>query len=185
MSGQDPKSKLLAKALDHALAVGIGELSLRQIAEAIGTSHRMLLYHFGSREGLLTAVTNAVEAAERERFLEGPAPSSPRALWAHLSEPSKRPQECLFFEIYAQALRHERGTDGFLEHVVDDWVEPVSARLVAAGVAPDEAGAQARLGLAVVRGLLLDLLATGDLAGTTAAFDLYLDRVVRSPRPST
>jgi AcrR family transcriptional regulator len=48
---------LLAAAVDRALHGGIADLSLRQTAAAIGTSHRMLIYHFGSREGLLAAVT--------------------------------------------------------------------------------------------------------------------------------
>jgi AcrR family transcriptional regulator len=49
----------------HALDTGIADLSLRQLAAAIGTSHRMLLYHFGSREGLLAAVTRAVEEQQQ------------------------------------------------------------------------------------------------------------------------
>jgi AcrR family transcriptional regulator len=48
---------------------GIADLSLRELAAAIGTSHRRLLYHFGSREGLLVAIARAVEEAERARFL--------------------------------------------------------------------------------------------------------------------
>ncbi len=53
------RDRLLAAAVDQAMNGGIADLSLRELASAVGTSHRMLLYHFGSREGLLVAVTNA------------------------------------------------------------------------------------------------------------------------------
>ncbi|HTA04061.1 MAG TPA: helix-turn-helix domain-containing protein, partial [Streptosporangiaceae bacterium] len=59
------RDRLLAAAVAIATQGGIADLSLRELAAAIGTSHRMLLYHFGSREGLLAAVTLAVEEAER------------------------------------------------------------------------------------------------------------------------
>ena len=55
MPTSQARERLLAAAVRHALDAGIADLSLRQFAAAIGTSHRMLLYHFGSREGLLVA----------------------------------------------------------------------------------------------------------------------------------
>src|ERR1700730_18018068 len=65
MATSQPRDRLLAAAVEQAMRSGIADLSLRELAAAIGTSHRMLLYHFGSREGLLAAVTLAVEEAER------------------------------------------------------------------------------------------------------------------------
>ena len=56
----DPKARLLAAAMEYVAEHGVGDLSLRAIAAAIGTSHRMLIYHFGSKEGLLIAVIHAV-----------------------------------------------------------------------------------------------------------------------------
>ncbi|HEU5391300.1 MAG TPA: TetR family transcriptional regulator [Streptosporangiaceae bacterium] len=88
-------------------------MSLRQLAAAIGTSHRMLIYHFGSREGLLAAVTRAVE--EQQAVLLEPGATRPdaRPSWQRLSDPSRWPQERLFFELYASALRGRPGTEGF------------------------------------------------------------------------
>ena len=60
-----PRDTLLAAVVEHFAQHGIGDTSLRGIAEAVGTSHRMLIYHFGSREGLLVEVTRAVEAQQR------------------------------------------------------------------------------------------------------------------------
>ena len=155
---------------------GIADLSLRELAAAIGTSHRMLLYHFGSREGLLAAVTLAVEEAERTSLRQTGAISADdaRRFWARYSDPALWPQERLFFELYAHALRGRPGTEGFLEHVVTGWLEPLTAAIVQDGVDPGTAPAAARLSMAVTRGLLLDLLATHDTAGVTAAFELFL-----------
>src|SRR6478672_3033675 len=59
------RDRLLAAAMDHVAQHGVGDLSLRGLAAALGTSHRMLSYHFGSREGLLIEVIRAVEAQQR------------------------------------------------------------------------------------------------------------------------
>lgn len=56
-----PRERLLAAAVEHVAAHGVGDLSLRRLAAALGTSHRMLVYHFGSREGLLVEVVREVE----------------------------------------------------------------------------------------------------------------------------
>ena len=155
---------------------GIADLSLRELAAAIGTSHRMLLYHFGSREGLLAAVTVAVEEAERAMLRDAGAISADDArwFWARYCDPGLWPQERLFFELYVHALRGRPGTEGFLEHVVTGWLEPLTAAIVQDGIDPQIAPAAARLSMAVTRGLLLDLLATHDTAGVTAAFELFL-----------
>jgi hypothetical protein len=56
-------------------------------------------------------------------------------------------------------------------------VAPVTAALVEAGADERTARADARLAVAVVRGLLLDLLAAGDRAGVTEAYERLLQRV--------
>jgi len=174
MAGSQARDRLLHGAVEHALDKGIVDLSLREIAAAIGTSHRMLIYHFGSREGLLVAVVQEVERRERERLATAPlSVADARRRWDHLAEPSLRAQERLFFEIYAHALLGRPGTEGFLDESVEGWLSPVRALLIDAGIDEDDAEVLARLGLAVTRGLLLDLLATGDTAGTTRAFDLF------------
>ena len=178
MPTSQARERLLAAAVRHALDAGIADLSLRQLAAAIGTSHRMLLYHFGSREGLLVAVTQAVEDQQRAALLgSGTTPQDARRSWEHLSDPRMWPQERLFYELYAYALRGRPGTEGFLDGIVESWVAPIAAALVESGADERTARADARLAVAVVRGLLLDLLATGDRAGVTEAYERYLQHV--------
>jgi AcrR family transcriptional regulator len=175
MSVSQARDRLLDAAVAHALAEGIAGLSLREIAAGIGTSHRMLIYHFGSREGLLAAIVREVERREREAFTGTGILSAAdaRRLWDRLADPRLRAQERLFFEIYSQALLARPGTEGFLQEAVEGWISPVATSMTSAGVGQDSARALARLGLAVTRGLLLDLLASEDIAGATGAFELF------------
>jgi AcrR family transcriptional regulator len=186
MHTSQARERLLAAAVDHALDTGIADLSLRQLAAAIGTSHRMLIYHFGSREGLLAAVTQAVEDQQRAALLASGTTTAhdARQSWQRLSDPKLWPQERLFFELYAYALRDRPGTEGFLEGIVESWIAPIADALVKGGADERTARADARLGVAVVRGLLLDLLATGDLAGVTEAYERFLARASATTAPT-
>ena len=179
VAGKDPKGRLLEAAIAHIAGRGVSDLSLRELAAAIGTSHRMLIHHFGGRDGLWVEVIRAVEERQRAAFAEVvPEPGATggdvmRQWWRHISDPSLGPNERLFFELYGQALQGRPGTEELLDGIVDAWVEPLAA-LVAPGRPRDEARAQARLGVAVVRGLLLDLLATRDRAAVDAAMERYI-----------
>ena len=92
-------------------------------------------------------------------------------MWAHLSAPQLRPLERLFFECYARGANGEAPFDQLLPGAVESWLA-------------DDGGDPAlrRLGLAVVRGLLLDLVATGDEAATAAALARFADLVGRRRR---
>ncbi|MEV0677924.1 TetR/AcrR family transcriptional regulator [Actinosynnema sp. NPDC050436] len=180
MVGQGARARLLERVVEHLARHGVGELSLRQLAAAVGTSHRMLIHHFGSKEGLLVEVVRTVEATQRALLADLPADDPAelgRAFWAALTDPALRAHERLFFELYGQAVQGRPGTTALLDGIVESWVEPVAALERVRGHTPERARARARLGLAVARGLLLDLVATDDEEGVTAAMEVFLDLV--------
>jgi AcrR family transcriptional regulator len=182
--GSVARKKLLDAAIEHIAANGISDLSLRELAAAIGTSHRMLIHHFGSKEGLWVEVIRAVEARQRAVLADFiPDPSQPaadalRAWWRHISDPSLWPNERLFFEVYGQALQGRPGTTELLDGIVDDWLGAGIEFGLARGLTRERAAAEARLGVAVIRGLLLDLLATGDRARVDAAMEVYIEAAI-------
>src|ERR1700758_957780 len=184
MSSATPKEKLLNAVVEVALAGGITDLSLRAIAEAAGTSHRMLIHHFGSREGLLVEVIRAVEERQRailgglETENAGGAEDLALQFWEHLRSPELAPQERLFFEVYGQALQGRRWARPLLDGIVEDWVGPVATMLQASGISPQTARTVARLWVAVGRGLLLDVLATGDDAEVDAAMQYFSEMLL-------
>ena len=181
------RRQLLDAAVEHAAHHGVGDLSLRQFATALGTSHRMLIYHFGSKEGLLTEIVRTVESRQRAQLADLVATADLSSadslvrLWEHLADEALWPWERLFFEVYAQALQGRPHAQALLDEAIDTWVEPMADLLVAQGTPPADARADARLMLAVTRGLLLDLLATGDRAGVDAAMRRFVDLAGRPP----
>jgi len=175
-----PRERLLDAAIEYTGNHGLGDVSLRQLAAALGTSHRMLIHHFGSKQGLWIAIVHEVE--ERQRTLlknMAPDPARPvgeamRAWWKHISDPSLWPNERLFFELYGQALQARSHTVALLDGIVENWLEPATEINMSFGVPRPVARAHARLGLAVTRGLLLDLLATRDVAGVDEAMEAFI-----------
>jgi AcrR family transcriptional regulator len=157
---------LLEALIDAFARDGIGDRSLRDVAEAVGTSHRMLLHHFGSREGLLLAVVEEVERRQAGLLDDLPrdAAGAFEAMWADLRRPELWPLERLFFECYARGAQGEAPFTELHPTAVNGWLADVDEQ--SHGRADP---ALVRLALAVTRGLLLDLVATGDRAGVDAA----------------
>ena len=141
--------RLLNAAIDHIAARGISDLSLRELAAAIGTSHRMLIHHFGSREGALGGGHPRRRGAPARRCSAEvvPDPRRPRRRacaqwWRHISDPSLWPNERLFFEIYGQALQGRPGTVELLDGIVDAGSSRRAEGFVAFG-RPARGGARA------------------------------------------
>src|SRR3954447_24260940 len=123
-TGTGARERLLAAAMEHVAEHGVGDLSLRGLAAALGTSHRMLIYHFGSREGLLIAVIRAVEDQQRAALAqllldaEATPAETMRHAWRRVADPALWPNERLFFEIYASALRGSPHARPLLDGIV-------------------------------------------------------------------
>jgi AcrR family transcriptional regulator len=170
------RQELLDAVVAEFAVRGIGDRSLRDLAAAVGTSHRMLLHHFGSRNDLLVAIVEEVERRQMAVLRE--LPSEPAeaiaAMWADLRRPELRPFERLFFECYARGVQGEQPFARMLPGAVDAWLTDDATT----GSAADPA--LTRLGLAVARGLLLDLVATGDDDGVGAAAQAFIDLVRQS-----
>lgn len=172
------REELLDRVIAHVAASGLVDQSLRDLATGIGSSHRMLLYHFGSRAGLVAAIAARVEAEQRDR-LDGLAALAKdpadlqRRLWAQVSDPAIAPFVRLFFDVLGLALAGRPGTEQFRTDLVEPWLIRAAdaARSVGATVDRDEL----RLGVAVTRGLLIDALATGDVEGATAAHERFIE----------
>jgi len=126
----------------------------------------MLLHHFGSREELLLAIVDEVERRQLALLGELDAESATgfATMWAHLRRPELRALERLFFECYARGAQGETPFTSMLPAAVDGWLNEVAGDR-----------AEARLGLAVVRGLLLDLAGTNDEAGVDAAAQRFVE----------
>lgn len=172
----DTRTRLVHDAVEHFGRQGIGDTSLRGIAEALGTSHRMLIYHFGSREGLLAEVTREVEERQRTLMLasytaDRPTLEAAAEYWRQTVE-AVRTYGPLFFELAAHATQGREHAQRLREELVAAWIPPATELCRALGIPEDRAPAHARLALGAARGLLLDLLLTGDEEPVAEAADL-------------
>lgn len=174
------RERLLDRVVEQFAANGIGDTSLRALAADIGTSHRMLIYHFASREGLLTAVVGRVEAAQREllaaMLADGGAPAELAERYWHQVTDAALTYGPLFFELSGQAMQGQPHAAALREGLIAAWLEPLTVLWIRAGHTRVAARSRARLGLAVARGLLFDLLITGDRSGTDAAMRLFAEQ---------
>ena len=167
------REELLDRAYEYVLEHGLTTLSLRPLATAIGSSPRVLLFLFESKDGLVRALLERARADEMEllRSCGGDSIEAvAEATWRWLAAEEHQPFLKLWVEGYGRSLVEPDGPwAGFARSTVDDWLrvlaaaQPPARRRTAAG------RAERTQVLAVLRGAMLDLLATGDTKRVTAA----------------
>lgn len=181
--GIEPESprrrELLEAAYRYVLDNGLADMSLRPLAKEIGSSPRVLLFLFGSKEGLIRALLarareDELHYLEQLRANRG-ARETGREVWSWLAAPAHRTLLTLWVEGYARSLLGEPGPwTGFGRDTVNDWLELLAERQPAGSRDTPKAESERTLLLAVLRGALLDLLATGDIDRVSAAVEYHL-----------
>lgn len=175
-TGSQRRGELLEAAYRYVLQRGLSGLSLRPLAAAVGSSPRVLLYLFGSKDGLVRALLARARADElaslsRLNLAVGGGGNAVIAvaeqLWSWLSAPEHRPLLTLWVEAYARSLTDPEGPwHAFAATTVEDWLQLLAAACALPAV-PTPVSPTAVL--ALLRGALLDLLATDDVDRTTTA----------------
>jgi AcrR family transcriptional regulator len=164
---------VLEASYQYALANGIADLPLRPLATAIGSSAGVLIYLFGSKDGLVRALLARAredELAMLGDLREGDLATVAGQVWRWLADEQHRPVLRLWVEAYATSLINPEGSwAGFAKATVDDWLAVFAAAQPRRTRQSKAGAAQRTLTLAVLRGAMLDLLATGDTDRTTAA----------------
>lgn len=172
------REELLAGAYAYVLVHGLAAMSLRPLAEAVGSSPRVLLFLFGSKDGLVRALLDRARADELDFLAATPAGSlaeTASRVWDWLAGVERRGLLTLWVEAYARSLVEPDGPwGGFAARTVADWLDLLAAAQPAARRASPAGAAERTLVLAVLRGAMLDVLATGDVERTTAAVHHHL-----------
>jgi AcrR family transcriptional regulator len=164
---------LLEACTDHALEHGLPD-RLGPIAAATDTSTRMLIYHFGTRDDLLREILARARRRQLDAFTDllrvRPDESYTQTLadaWAAMTGPSGRPYLRMFGRLHDSA--GEPLWPNFRRTATTDWLAPLEAGTATLGH-PE----LATVVLAVIRGLLQDLDATGDKPRVDQAFADFL-----------
>ena len=171
------RKELLQKSLEYLLENGVANLSLRPLADVVGSSARLLLYHFGSKEELVRAVMEEVRSqfqasftASLSRRRSSKLSHPMMAFWKSLSHPTNLPYLRLLLEVQVLAFQDPTQWGRYLEQSSSGWLE-----LIEGAMPPSKRNrAVATLYAAVIDGLILELLSTGDRRRTTAALELLI-----------
>jgi AcrR family transcriptional regulator len=171
-----PRDVLLGRIVEWFAANGVLDTSMRTLAAGVGTSNRMLNYHFGSRAQLLAAVIGRVCEAEGQALEECLAATrdpvdAGRAYWRHAAATASVFAP-LFYELSAHAMYGKPYAEQLRRVLTDAWLSGFGAGFARV---TDEQRAErlARLCLAVGRGVLFDLALSGDRAAADAAIDEF------------
>jgi AcrR family transcriptional regulator len=159
------RSELVAQIAAHMLAEGLGETSLRDIAKAISTSDRMLLYYFKDKADLLETVLTEIAQQlatllDASRTDQGPQPYLQlfTEMWAAIQQPAVLPYVKLWIELSAAAVRQREPEGRAAGQIADLFLAWAESRLAAkTGISRRH---QATLLMGTIDGLAL-LLAVG------------------------
>ena len=177
---------LLAGVRAYVLRNGLADLSLRPLARALGTSDRMLLYYFGTKERM---VAEALAAYERRPLLRarellrtmGP-PADPAALrrfmeevWRQFRDPEVRATLPLYLEIMSAGVLHPDRYGPVMREIVAAWTDLLTSAFRDLGMTGDRARTQATLLTDASFGLLMAPLADGHWDRADSAFQALLD----------
>ena len=175
---------LLDKIIDQLMTSGISDLSLRELASQLDTSHRVLLYHFGSKEELISEVVQEVRHREKSHFVDSVVPNNQAstgqaltAFYDHNVSEAMRPYFHLFYEVWGIAQANPAAYEKFLEGIVSVWVDSLSEILLRAGYGYEDARTRATLVLAAMRGLQLDIFTTGEKERADRAFNALVSLI--------
>jgi AcrR family transcriptional regulator len=146
----------------------------------------MLVHHFGSKEDLITAVLEQVCARLQSLFeplISGPADLEPAevmlAFWKLTTSRKYRPFMRLLFEVQILAIQNPARYERYLMEMSSSWLRLVQ-RAIPKG---KRSVVMATLSTAVIDGLMLEYLSTGDLSRTSHAVELFLELLGSNQRP--
>ena len=160
MSVATRREELAEAATEYALEHGLIGLSLRPLAEALGTSDRMLLYHFEDKDDLVATILRTTSARSAQSLRELATPRDLRAavleLWrAVTTGPQERCQR-VYVEAAALGLFGREPYATAVRETNAEWVSAVSAHFERAGLGRAAARQATILVDATFMGLQLD-----------------------------
>ncbi|MFI8186520.1 TetR/AcrR family transcriptional regulator [Actinacidiphila glaucinigra] len=182
------RQELLDRVREYVVAHGLADLSLRPMAQALGTSDRMLLYYFGTKERLVAEALALNTDRPILRFRQVlAATGTPRnavgmrrladAVWQEIRSPERRALLPLYLQLIAAAMLSPEQHGPYLSGVIAEWTDLLVPVFEGLGMNGERAGVEARMLVNGAFGMLVALLADGDEERTDLAYRTLLDRL--------
>lgn len=176
------RAKLADRIADVFLARAVAVMPLRDLADLLNTSDRMLLYYFGTQAGLVTAaLTRLSERLSRQLEQALPAaPLPPAQLFKKLAAIMARPDIArillVWADVAARGVQNEVPFRDFARSSVTTWLAWTEARLNIEDRAQRKKNATAIL--VVIEGIrLIELSAPGAAKGALPVLTKAFERV--------
>ncbi len=176
---KDPaiRAQLLEKAVAYVLQRGLSDLSLRPLAEAIGTSARMLIHHFGSKETLLAEILAVIEGQFLALFAaesgDDDLVKGLERFWKTVTSGQTDHVQRLIFEVWGQALTRPEGFESFLSSLTEPFTAHLEGALKSYGLSKAKREILAALIVSTFYGLLLMRLTARQDKWVEAAFKQF------------
>jgi AcrR family transcriptional regulator len=175
------RADLLEATIEYMLQHGVADLSLRPLATAVHSKARLLVYHFGSRDSLITEAMIVVRKRVQEAFsslMKSSREKTPeeviRSFWRWATSARYERYLRLFFEVQGLALQKPAEYGRYLEGAVSTWVEMMSA-VLPANLSVQKRKALSTLAVGTTFGLLLDYLSSGHKKRTEDALECFAE----------
>jgi AcrR family transcriptional regulator len=183
------RAELLEQTVRYAASKGIAGLSLRPLAAALGTSSRMLVHYFGTKESLLdqalAAIHPHVPALLTGHTQAGHTPAQiATRLWQNLCDGEQQPRLRVLLEVMALALTQPHRYGRHATEAINAWVTPLARALQETGHGQRAAAARATLLVSGLRGLALDRYLTGAQQRTDDAAELLIATATETGAPT-
>jgi AcrR family transcriptional regulator len=182
----EKRAELLREVVAHLQDHGLAQMSLSPLAESIGTTKRMLLYYFGSRENLLAQALNANRPDARAMFDDvhdtAGLRRAARTLWEAMTVGEQSGPIRMLLQLLSLAVTDPQQYGELAADTVEVVIGPIADAYVRLGHPPEQARAAATLLVSGLRGLCQDRLVTHDVARTDAAADRLIDGATSAPR---
>lgn len=171
------KEELLEDLIAYLVRHGVADVSLRPMAAAVGTSARLLIFHFRSKERLLGEVLEAMQARLQRSLGElmtaesvPGRPAALRLLWDWALKDANFVQLRVMYQLNVLAVQDHKTYGKYLKRNSLNWLDVVQSVLTPAQRSPT----LATLIVAVFDGLFIEVMSTGDRRRASASIDEFI-----------
>lgn len=179
------RQELLADVIGYLEENGVADMSLAPMAQALGTSKRMLLYYFGDRRAMLEQALDSCRPKAGNIFQDVHGPEDLEAasmeLWRALTQGRQRRSVKMLLQVLSLATTTPEVYGEFAQTAIELMLDPIAEAFGAVGHGSAESARRATLIVSGLRGLCQDLLITGDRARVDAAAELLIASAVHGP----
>jgi AcrR family transcriptional regulator len=171
------KQQLLEDLIAYFIRHGVADVSLRPMAKEVGTSARLLIFHYRSKEKLLLEVLDEMQTRLQRSLKEllanaGESRSAPlRIFWDWALQEQNFAHLRVLYQLHILAAQDGKTYGKYLKRNSLNWLEVVLAILKPSQRSP----VLATLIVAIFDGLLIEVMSSGDRRRATAAIDHFVE----------